>query len=401
MEKKASVCIVATDVCVPGYRGASIHVMELAKVLVNHGHEVHLVSRRPPDATPAYEIIDGIHVHRIYRFIFFSTPFSTYTYRKPVRTSSWYDLVRSMAKSVYRCYLNSLYPTIVGSYVSWLVRKHSLDMIIERETSFGCGALASILSGKKMVLQMNASKCSSISLWQASRILVYPVVLQQLLERGVERDKLVEYFPCVASMFRPDSSKGRVIRDKYGLGDSPIVGYIGIFASWHGIEEILQACRIIHKKDPEVKFLLVGPYYHQWQERCADLDHVIFTGPVDHESVPDYINACNVMLAPFNPIESDLTKNTDFPFIPFKLIEYLACGKPTVSTNVGWIPNILDNDLGILVEPGDVEELASAITSLLHRGSISRQARLRTVRHYSQDRYYNVIARAIASACSS
>jgi glycosyltransferase involved in cell wall biosynthesis len=48
-------------------------------------------------------------------------------------------------------------------------------------------------------------------------------------------------------------------------------------------------------------------------------------------------------------------------------MEAMACGLPVVATEVGGIPDIVDsNRTGILVQKGDIQKLAEALTSLLH-----------------------------------
>ncbi|MBL7118560.1 glycosyltransferase [Candidatus Bathyarchaeota archaeon] len=366
---KKGFCIVAVDVGIPGFRGASIHVSALSKVLIENGHEVHVVCRRTV-SIPAYEFLDGVHIHRIYRGILAPVPFSSYTYKKPFpRKHSWLGgILRSAVKLCYRLYLRSLYTIYAGVYGALLVRRCRLDVILERETSFGAGALASILSGKPLILQTNAPVCAGLSLWRASKVLAYPMVRQELSERGVPEDRLVEFFPTVnTDIFKPDPKLRCLVRDRFGLEDVQVVGYVGIFAAWHGIPELLEAARLILKQIPTVKFLLVGPYHDYWSRQVQDIaDSFIFVGPVPHETVPGYINASDVMVAPFNPAESDLTKNREFPFIPFKLVEYLACGKPAVSTSVGWIPKMVNGISGVLVGPGDPEALAKAVVEMLN-----------------------------------
>jgi len=380
------VCVVAVDVGIPGYRGASVHVYEVSRMLAERGHEVHVVCRRYSADLPEHEVLGGFHVHRIYRGILAPVPFSSYGYKRRFRSVG--HPLRSVVRFLYRIYLRSVYLLYASLYTMNVVKEYDLDVILERETSLGCGALASILSGKPMVLEINGPVYSSLSLSRASKIFAYPQVCRKLIERGI--------FAAVdTDIFRPDPGMGCKIRDKYGLGDDPVVGYVGIFAAWHGVRELLEASQIVVREIPSAKFLLVGPYHHDWERRVEGKkisDSLIFVGPVPHESVPEYINAADVLVAPFNPTGADLTKKT-YPFIPFKILEYMACAKPVVSTSVGQIPQIIKHgESGVLVPPGDSAALANGILMLLknpRRGKrMGEKARADILDRYSWRNYY-------------
>ena len=53
--------------------------------------------------------------------------------------------------------------------------------------------------------------------------------------------------------------------------------------------------------------------------------------------------------------------------LPNVVVEALACGKPVVATNVGGIPDVVNDDVGYLVRPRDENELARKIIMALER----------------------------------
>ena len=332
-----------------------------------------------------YEVIDGFHVHRVYRGILGPIPFSSYRDRKHallrrriLGITGKAGFLKTLGKTTYRFYLNSIYQLYVLGYVVRVIRRYHLEVILERETSLGGGTLASIISKKPLVLEINGPEFSSASAKHAKKILAYPKIHQKLLDIGVPRDKLLELFaPVDFNMFKPNPKLRAYMKRKLGLGKAPVVGYVGIFAPWHGIGTLIKASKIILESIPETKFIMVGPYAKDSLERARDIgvsDSFLFTGPVPHSLVPGYINASDVMVAPFNPSESDLTRRKGFPFIPFKVIEYMSCGKPVVSTRSGAIPSIIDDGVnGLLVDPGDKTGLAEAVLKLLNKLSLAKE----------------------------
>ena len=57
---------------------------------------------------------------------------------------------------------------------------------------------------------------------------------------------------------------------------------------------------------------------------------------------------------------------SNYENMPVVISESFACGKPVIATSVGGIPEIVNEQTGILIPPGDEERLVSAINHLLN-----------------------------------
>ena len=89
---------------------------------------------------------------------------------------------------------------------------------------------------------------------------------------------------------------------------------------------------------------------------------MIFTGTVAHERVPQLLDACDILVSPHIP----LADGSDFFGSPTKVFEYMAMGKGIVASRLGQIGEVLEADeTALLVEPGNVDELARAIVKLV------------------------------------
>jgi len=109
------------------------------------------------------------------------------------------------------------------------------------------------------------------------------------------------------------------------IGDlpRPIIGYVGTIQD----RVDLDLLEYLVKSNPEKSFALVGPvWYASIQERFAGYRNVYFLGRKSYQEVPMYIQQFDVGIIPHQL--DKFVKSTN----PMKIYEYLACGKPVVST---------------------------------------------------------------------
>jgi glycosyltransferase involved in cell wall biosynthesis len=352
------ICYIAADVVIPYFRGASTHVFEVAKHLAELGNEVYVISRRFSRNQLSFEKISGFYVYRIYRGIAATLPFSKY--KQPEIGER-----KTLKDKVYEKYLFTVFSYYAGLYAAQLITKHGLEIILERETSFGAGAIASAISGKPLILEIIGPRYSRFSFQKAQKILAY--TKSMIHESPIPEKVVLVDAAADTGLFKPDLAQRTRIRTLYGISDSIVVGYVGTFVSWHGIEELIDASVELTKCVPNVKFLMVGPYFEsarEYAQRKMVEDIFIFTGPVPYENVPALINAMDIAVAPYNPLKSALRSKYGIGS-PLKIFEYMACGKPVITTHVEPIPKVVKHmKNGILIPPGDPKALAKAILTL-------------------------------------
>ena len=166
--------------------------------------------------------------------------------------------------------------------------------------------------------------------------------------------------------FRPGIG-GVAKRRDLGIKETDLLaGFVGTFGPWHGVIELAKAIKKIPESVP-LRFLFVGSgSLHGEVERLLRAEResgrVIFTGVVEHDSVPVFLDACDILVAPHVP----LADGSEFFGSPTKLFEYMAMGKAIVASRLGQIGEVLsDHETALLVPPGGVNDLADAMVRLV------------------------------------
>jgi glycosyltransferase involved in cell wall biosynthesis len=174
-------------------------------------------------------------------------------------------------------------------------------------------------------------------------------------------------------------SKNDELRKTLHLDNSLAIGFIGSMSVWHGLDNLQEIIRSILQQHPQVKFLLVGSgggfdrEIGAFAERNGFSKNVLLTGYVPYEQIPDYVQLMDIVLAPYPNLPF-------FYYSPVKLFEYMAAGKAVVASKIGQICEIITDGVdGILCEPGNLNEMISAIKFLLdhsrEREQIAAKAR--------------------------
>lgn len=266
------------------------------------------------------------------------------------------------------------------------VRRDRPDAIYQRHSrNCWAGVAVSRLARVPLLLEWNGSEVwqtrhwSPVGWWAsvvgvfervnrrgADRIVVVSRALAEALRAdGVEPERIVVNPNGVdPERFRPGAG-GDVVRARYGLDGSVVVGFVGSFNFYQGTTTLMRAAPEICRR-VDAKFLLVGYGETLAAARAAAeeggvADRVVFTDRVPVDDVPAYVDASDVAVAPMVPNPD----GSDFFNSPVKLFEYMAAGRAVVASRLGQIVDVVeDGETGLLVEPDDPEALARAVVRL-------------------------------------
>jgi glycosyltransferase involved in cell wall biosynthesis len=173
--------------------------------------------------------------------------------------------------------------------------------------------------------------------------------------------------------------------------DTYLVGEVARLTPVKGYEDFVKAAAMVHQVVPNTRFVAVGDalrasYGQRISELIAGLGmERSFSLLGFRQDVAEIIAALDLLVLPSH-------------YEPFgrALIEAMAAGKPVVGTNVGGIPEIIEDGVtGLLVAPGSPDELAGAITKILQNPDLARHmgaaGRERAKAHFSPERYVTEI----------
>ena len=175
--------------------------------------------------------------------------------------------------------------------------------------------------------------------------------------------------------------------------DAPIVGFVGTFYNYQGIDILIRAAPAILGVFPKTLFLMVGDGVERkrWEAMTKEQGvgaAFLFTGQVPYERVPLYINAFDVAVTPFRSFRGETS--------PLKLMDCWACATAVVSADIPSLQSFKTGEaIAMFVTPDDPQALKDGIVALLSdRGRLERlgQAGL----HYVLDgRTWKDVARQI------
>jgi glycosyltransferase involved in cell wall biosynthesis len=188
------------------------------------------------------------------------------------------------------------------------------------------------------------------------------------------------------------------VRARFGLDGRFVVLYAGAHGISHALHRVLDAAAAL-LDDPQIRFLFVGEGSEKERlvsaARERGLENVTFADPVSREEMPALYRVADVCLVPLRAIP--LFRS----FIPSKMFEILACGRPIVASLEGEAAEILSASGGALVvPPEDASAIAEAIRKLAAdghlRAELSGRGRPFVAAHYEHrtlaGRYANLLA---------
>ncbi|MBT3881152.1 MAG: glycosyltransferase [Candidatus Scalindua sp.] len=261
----------------------------------------------------------------------------------------------------------------VGIYKLYkLLKYHRIDLIHTHAYSAGTiGRISAFLAGVSVIISHNHSvhdyynKYYHFVEWLLSLITDRIICVSDTVKRftsetqGISAKRLVTIHNGINDVC---SVSGKAIVDlKEELGILPeytVIGTVTHMEEHKGILYLIQAASHLLRSRKDLIFLLVGDgaQEEELKKLCVNLKiekNVIFTG--ERSDIPEMLSLIDIFVLP--SVREGLG---------LSILEAMACGKPVIATNVGGIPEVVEDGVsGILVPPKEPDTLHGAIVELL------------------------------------
>jgi glycosyltransferase involved in cell wall biosynthesis len=325
-------------------------VSQYVNGLVCHLDEEVVVEPHSTSSPPGKSATDD-GVLRKYRWVARAVVSAVWTFLRFTRRSSP-DVVHVHASSRLSFYRESLY--VVYAALVWrrpvLLHVHGSDFdAFLRE----CGPVRSWYVRRVMGL------CDSV------------VALSSYWADVIEAETGIEHTAVVPNPVDSESFPD-------GDGDGVHVVYVSNLIERKGVAEFATAVRrVADRAGPEFEVSVAGegPEADRVEKLAADLDAVTYHGYVSEERKRELLGSGSIYVLP-----------SYAEGLPIALLEGMAGGNAVVSTTVGAIPEVVDEESGILIPPVDVDELTAALEEL-RRADERRRAMARRNRKLVRSEY--------------
>jgi N-acetyl-alpha-D-glucosaminyl L-malate synthase BshA len=350
--------------CYPSVGGSGVLATALGEDLAARGHEVHFISYERPFRLPA----DGprLHFHPVVINDYGLFRFPDYTLPLSVRMA---EVSRDYRLDVLHVHYAVPHATAAILARSMLPREQQPRVV------------TTLHGTDTTLLGYDPGYAPAIrhALTSSDAVTAVSEALKSETRRALNFDGSIE---VIHNFFapRPPRRSGEEVRRELGLGEEVVVVHSSNLRPGKRIDLVLETVARVRPRDAFTLLVLAGEPFAPFAEHVRRLglaDRVIVREKVDH--IEDYLQVSDIGL---------YTSETES--FCLSILEAMCFGCPSVSTRVGGIPEVVeDNESGLLVDSGDVGALASALEALIHdetrRSALGRAAQARARERFSAE----------------
>lgn len=351
--------------CYPTVGGSGVIATELGKLLANRGHEVHFITSSIP-----------FRLNRIHPKIYFhEVEINNY----PVFQYPPYDLALAakMAEVIDREKLDIL-------HVHYAM-PHAICAILAKDIAEHDVKIVTTLHGTDITvlgIDQTFKRMITYGIEQSDAVTAvsHDLVKQTKKQLAINRDIEVIYnFVNEKEYYKKNREH---IKEHYGIAhDEKVIIHISNFRKVKRIRDVIQTFYYI-QREVKSKLILVGdgPEHQMAVDYVTELgieEKVIFLGR--QKNISDLLSISHVKLL--------LSEQESFGLV---LLEAMACEVPTIGTNVGGIPEVIEHGkTGYIVNLGDTKSAAQYAIELLNNELLynifSRQAKDRVTEYFHSE----------------
>ncbi len=259
----------------------------------------------------------------------------------------------------------------------WVGRHHRLPVVYEVRAFWEDAAVDHGTTVEGSLRYRGSRTLETFALRRADHVTTICEGLRRdIVSRGLSPD-CVTVIPNAVdiALFQFGAEADPALRRTLGLDGATVLGFVGSFYGYEGLDLLVEAVRRMLPRHPELRVLLVGggPQASSLKAQVAAAgmqSQFIFTGRVPHAEVQRYYELIDVLAFPRLPMR--LTELVT----PLKPLEAMAQGRMFVASDVGGHRELIRHgETGFLFRAGDIAALEAAIEDILLRRASWSQIR--------------------------
>lgn len=351
-----------------GWGGVAMANYVMAHAYREMGHPVTIIASRTCAATPAVQESGGIRIHRLLvrdGYGWKRIPGIGY-YVRPVQQLAYSWRVRHTLRKLHaHKTIDVVEFTDVNAEGFFYARSPQFPVVVRCQTpNF---VLKRYYLASEMPFDTRIIGWSEGDLIRRAQGLIAPSrdMAQVIAAECNLPLQNISVIPNALSIsdFRPPCERPNPSSTKH----SPTILHVGRLERAKGLTVLAKAVPLVMQSVPDARFIFAGADRHSERggsqraelEQCLAeanvLSRVEFLGSVEQARLPDLYQQADICVVPSMLYES----------FSYTSAQAMAAGKPVIASRIGGIPETVEDGItGVLVAPGNVEELAEAIIRL-------------------------------------
>ncbi len=353
------------DHSLPMHSGYTFRTRAILKAQIAQGHDVRgITGMRHTDAGPATDLQDGLMFHRTPGVA--SGPAGM---REMREISALADAIVALAAIWRPDVLHAHSPALCGLAAVRAGKRLGIPVVYEIRAFWEDAAVSNLTTSEGSLRYRLTRSLENRAVAAADAVMTICHGLRDdLIERGALAGKIgIMPNGVDLTLFGDPIARDPALAEELGLGTGPVIGFIGSFYDYEGLDDLIAAMPALLERQPGARLLLVGggpmeAALRAQAEGSSAANAIRFVGRVPHTEVERYYALTDVLAYP-----RKASRLTDL-VTPLKPLEAMAQGKLVAASDVGGHRELItDGETGTLFTPDDPAACAAALVNLLSR----------------------------------